>query len=822
MPSIHRATPSHLAVVFLLGLSALAQTTDAFAAEGPNIAHAKPHTISPAPGYSYCTDDGDAVQLTDGETTSEYFWTQKGTVGWQHATFVTVVVDLGKIEPISGAAFRTAAGTAGVSWPACVGIHVSDDGTAWHDVGDLVSLDLKEQGPLPDGYGIRRFATGSLQTRGRFVRFFVIPTGPYVFCDEVEVFRGPDSLLEKGPGGAPVGDYEALAKQFKMRSSILRRYGFDLKGISQMLESSGLAAKDIAPLLDGLTQAYEGAMNGPLPDPQTFRTVLPFNASHAAMFQIQAFAWESLGFAPLSAWVADTWAPAEPYRLPPKPDESDKTMEVHLMRGEYRASALDLANATSKTKRITISFEGLPGGPTPAYVTPAEVPWTDTIMGRAVAAALPPLEPADGVWTVSVDSGIPRRVWFTWRVTDLEPGEYEGRAVVRDGEDTVARLPVRLTVYPFEFPAETTLLLGGWSYTNGGGSYGITAENRPAFLAHMREHYVNAPWATRGVLGPAEFDEDGNVKLNTAEWDDWRKQWPGAKCYCIFLSLGGLDGDTVQTFGGATAGTPEFDEKVGRFFSAWAAHWKSQGIDPSRIVLLGHDEPRGDADVEAIGVWVKAIRKAVPEIRHFSDPVYPDPTKPPAELFDLFDILCPNRPMWLTHRKTFDAFYGRQAEAGKTLQLYSCSGPARLLDPYSYYRLQAWHCHEIGATGTFFWAFGDNQRETSWNEYLVRSGPYTPLFIDAKSITPGIQMEAIRESIQDFETLVMLRDAAQKAAGNAALLETVRAAETLLSDGVDGVLSAEGVDKLGLFDEKDRTKADAVRVEALKLLHKLQ
>ena len=216
---------------------------------------------------------------------------------------------------------------------------------------------------------------------------------------------------------------------------------------------------------------------------------------------------------------------------------------------------------------------------------------------------------------------------------------------------------------------------------------------------------------------------DGNPIIDTKQWDAWQAQWPNAKKYCIFLSLGGLDHGTRQAFAGATAGTPEFDEKVGRFFSAWAKHWKSRGIDPSQIVILGHDEPRGEVDVEAIGAWVKAIRKAVPEIVHFSDPIYKNPAGAPAELFELFDILCPNRPMWLSHQKAFDAFYGKQAEAGKTLQLYSCSGPARLLDPYSYYRLQAWQCWKIGGTGTFFWALGDNQRESSWNEYLVGSGP---------------------------------------------------------------------------------------------------
>ena len=51
------------------------------------------------------------------------------------------------------------------------------------------------------------------------------------------------------------------------------------------------------------------------------------------------------------------------------------------------------------------------------------------------------------------------------------------------------KIPVFLRVWPLDFPAETTLWLGGWSYTNGGGSYGITSQNRAAFLAHLQDHF---------------------------------------------------------------------------------------------------------------------------------------------------------------------------------------------------------------------------------------------------------------------------------------------------------------------------------------------
>ena len=59
------------------------------------------------------------------------------------------------------------------------------------------------------------------------------------------------------------------------------------------------------------------------------------------------------------------------------------------------------------------------------------------------------------------------------------------------GADPAARISDR-------FPQQTTLWLGGWSYTDGKGHQGVTQANRTAFIQHLREHFVNCPWATSG------------------------------------------------------------------------------------------------------------------------------------------------------------------------------------------------------------------------------------------------------------------------------------------------------------------------------------
>ena len=399
---------------------------------------------------------------------------------------------------------------------------------------------------------------------------------------------------------------------------------------------------------------------------------------------------------------------------------------------------------------------------------------------------------------------------------ETPPGEYAG-SLVLDTSDrstgTAIRVPIRLHVYPVDFPQDTTLWLGGWCYTDGRGTRGVTQANRGAFIRHLREHFVNCPWATSGVMTPCKFppNHPDKVELDTQAMDEWLAQWPGARRYMVFLAAG-------ASLGGARFDSAEFPRRVRAWISAWVRHLETKGLPPDRLCLLIHDEPHEGTDAGPAVAWAHAIHAAQPHVVIWEDPTYHDPAKAPAELLDACQILCPNRPMWLAGGERFAAFYLDQQQRGRTLQLYSCSGPARLLDPYSYYRLQAWQCWQIGGTGSWFWSLSDNAGVSSWNEYLAAAGPYTPLFLDDTSVVAGKHMEAIRESAEDYEYFVMLRRAIQraKAAGKAGP-ETV-AAEALLTDGVQEVLALPGVDKLFWHDPKDRGRADMLRIEVLRKL----
>ena len=790
-----------------------------------NIALGKKYTLFPAPNYSHCTDPDDRVQLTDGKTTKNYFWTQKGTVGWTNAPYVTILLDLGKDEPIEGVAFDTAAGTAGVEWPLGIDILTSTDGKRFRWAGDLVAQDLKHNGPWPKGYAIRRLTSHDMKTHGRYVLFLVARKAgcAYLFCDEVEVYRGPQALLAEN-SGEEIRDVKAFYEGRKFTQAAQGRFQTDLLSLESAIREAHLAEAVQKGLLGRLEEigsrlsagaAIKNTQEGAA---ASHRTVLPLTPVHAELFGVQAAWWREMGMPALSHWVPATWDMTPLVAVPPK---SGGEIEVHLLRGEHRAAAINLANSQTQPVEVALSFSG--EAASAAVVRRAvqfhEVPWTDTSAGTPVTAALPEMQPsAEGVSTTSVQPGLVRQVWMTFHVDrQTPPGEYRANLVLRSGASgqagTTREVPVRMHVYPIDFPQQASLSVGGWCYTNGKGSGGVTSANRQALVKHLRERLVNCPWATSGVLFSCKFpaNDPDAVELQTEQMDDWLAQWPGAKRYMVFLAAG-------PTWNGVRYSSPEFPRRVKAWISAWVRYLGTKGIAPEQLGLLIHDEPHEATDVGAAVAWAKAIRAAEPKVRIWEDPTYSDPNKAPAELMEACHVLCPNRPMWLASAKRFSEFYLKQQQSGRTLELYSCSGPARMLDPYSYYRLQAWHCWQIGGAASWFWAFSDNGKASSWNEYLAAFGPYTPLFLDETSVVAGKQMEAIRESAEDYECLLMLRRAidAAKAAGKTGP-ELVRA-ESLLTDGVAKVLSAPGVDKIFWRDPKDRTIADTVRIEVLKAL----
>ena len=152
-----------------------------------NLALGKAYQLSPPPSYQYCTDPDDDKQLTDGEYTKGYFWTQKSTVGW-YLYSPQITVDLGQPEPIDGIMINCpGGGTAGVKFPEEITFLVSDDNELFHEVARLTPRGLKQDGK---NWYTHKFFADALKTRGRYVMIRLDKSGSTVFADEIEIYQG--------------------------------------------------------------------------------------------------------------------------------------------------------------------------------------------------------------------------------------------------------------------------------------------------------------------------------------------------------------------------------------------------------------------------------------------------------------------------------------------------------------------------------------------------------------------------------------------------------------------------------------------------------
>lgn len=780
-----------------------------------NVARGCPYTLDPHPSYGYCTDPNDKVQLTDGEYTAGYFWTQKSTVGWTHARPVMITLDLGADVPVCGLSYNTAAGVAGVEFPTSIMALISVDGRSYYALGDLVSLGRKHGVPPSGKYAVHRFVTDELQAHGRYVKLLIDPAGAYCFTDEIEVFRGKPEWTQVALAGPEIRYPLEYFKDNLFNAALKRRIGYDLEAARTFVLGAGLEAPLLARLQQEIAAIEKGIGGLPEQNPQGFQSVIPLNDLHARVYALYGAARGAKGAPALAVWAANPWDFLQPAELPEKAPAP--TVSIAAMRGENRAGAVNLTNNTERPLRLRLTFAGLPTGQPPTDVTVHEVPWTDTYEGTPVAAALPVLAPSGEGYDVSVPAGMTRQVYFTFKPVNTPPGTHRGQLQIAVPGAAPVSVPFALRVFDLAFPAEPTLHVGGWDYTDVDSQYGVTPANRDALIAHLRERFVDSPWGTGSVMPFGTFAADGTYTQtpDTTRFERWLQRWPKARRYCVFNAVGG-------NIAGVKIGDPGFAPRVTNWIRFWVDFLRSKGIKPEQLHLLLLDEPNRQEQDQVILAWAKVIQAAEPAVVIWEDPTYRKPEEALPEMMAIADVLCPNRPMLLQGGKPFADFYRAQKAAGRRLDFYSCSGPAFLLDPYSYHRLQAWTCFDFGAEGTFFWAFGDTGGGDPWNAYTAKRTAYAPAFVAPDSVTAGKHMEAIRESVGDFEYLVLLRQRIADREKATPQDPRLPAARALLAAAPGRVLNAEKASELGWREAKDRSVADAVRTEVGEMLERLR
>lgn len=791
-----------------------------------NLALQVSYTLDPAPNWEDPADAGDAMQLTDGAFAPVPFWERSESVAWFKCKPVVVTLDLGRQQAIRGVSCRAlsdAAGVPGVSsieWPTALYLFIAGEDRQFRFAGELTSTSLLENGlPPEETPAAHPFKTDLLRTRGRYVALGIW-SQPFIFLDEIEVYSGDPAWLNDPVRGDPVPDVKMFMSDRQVHAGVVRRLLTDAAGIRRKAAVASIEAKDKTVIAEELQVLERGAKALPAEYGEDFRAVLPLNDLHARILAVHARFWRAAGYPPVSVWTPrSAYDPLGLLDDPSKEalkDPAGASVTLDMMQNEYRSAAFNISNGTEGPLAVAIDITGLPGGVNPAWLAVHEAAWTDTAAGHPVADALMPL--AGGApYEVLVPAGMTRQVWLLVHSKCVPAGVHRGMISLKTGDARIREVPLEVSIRDLRFPDKPRLHFGGWDYTDQDQRYEITLENRDAFIRHLREHFVDSPWGSSACLPFGTYDEAGNMTAppDTRHFDAWLARWPEAGQYCVSVGTGN---ERIARF---APGSETFDRAVGAWATFWASTAASRSILPEQVVLLLVDEPNTSEQDALILAWAKAIRAADTGMRIWEDPIWDDMTQANQEMIDACHILCVNRPTALADPK-FAEYFRARSEQGAQLDFYSCNGPARLLDPYAYYRLQAWTAWQYGAKSMYFWAFGSAGAASSFNEYRVVNCAYTPLFIDGRRLYPGKQMEACREGIEDYEYLAMLRDAITLARENPAIPRgAVERAQILLDEGPGRVLEGASPAGLSRRSVQGRGTADNVRTEILSALSEL-
>ena len=775
-----------------------------------NIAFGKKVTASPKPNYQHCKDKN-LQQLTDGKyVKGKQAWVEKGTVGWRSAMGrnINITVDLGKIYPIEGFSFNCAAGgNREITWPHMISIMVSDDGKNYYLVDDLVRLNKKK--PPVRKYAVFKYISKEMKTHGRYVKFMVPLSRNFLFTDEIEVFLGKKSYKDISRGKV-FKSYDEAA----FCSYVARRFNRDVTEIKRAIEKSRINNKTKISLMKKVRSLKSEILDAAdKVDQKNFKAIFPYNSWHKQLIAIRAAVWRAMGVKQLVINNANRWD-MQRFWAEPALTKKIKPVSIKLMRNEIRSGVINISNPLSQTTKISLSTTGdIPK----KLLNFSQVEWTDTQKGIPTASALIPLK---GDNTLNIIPGMTRQLWIEANTKNIRAGKYEGDIVLNAGSCGTVNVPIKIEVFPLEFPETTSLLVGGWDYTHRIPSRGITKGNVKQVLKHLQERYVNVTWGAYAVLdnGVAKFDASGKMTTppGTKMFDGWIKRWPNARLYAVYVY-------GFKKFNGIKMGTPAFNNAISNWLNWWKSYIVKKGIKPEQIVLLVVDEPHSKSKDERILAWAKAVKAAKTGFVIWEDPVWSTPEKHADGMLDICDILCLDRYIYWKH-KTYRDFYNKRNKQKQKYWFYSCKA-SRLKDPYAYYLLQAWECLRYGAKGSSYWAFcGNRGNYSSWNPYQ-KGTDYAPYFLDSSSVTPAKPMEALAESVRDYEYFMMLKKAIKDAKKKGGKQEEIAKAQKLLISAPNRVLNAPNTAN-STWDfmwetDKDRTIADKERIKALVLLKKL-
>jgi outer membrane protein assembly factor BamB len=495
-----------------------------------------------------------------------------------------------------------------------------------------------------------------------------------------------------------------------------------------------------------------------------------------------AVATKAMVRGPVLICAANPWAPfggmdevVEGRTPPPQ-------LTVNAFGGETECTALNIFNFGGKARTFRVELDPIKlGTASPDNVTSIkarevitlhevlEVP--TLLLEYSSADALPILNQA---MTITVPPWAGRQLWLNVNVAPLTPGDWSTAIHLRtlEAEPVELTADLGITVWDSALPETQPLRLCHWAYVESSFLRDYPEEALQDQVAHGTNVFV--------CLFPpkATYDENGEIvgEIDFAAHDAYvRRHAPhGIILFCGYQ--GALQGPGGQD--GAA-----YRKAYGPWLRAWVKRLAELGVGYDGFALYPIDEiGLHPGLVQRYLECARLARDVDPKVQMYTDPTTGVTDEEFEELVPYVDIWCPNSSGYL-----FDQNHDKlefMKSTGHTVWTYECFGVAKLQSPLAYYRAQAWHAWHHGLTGIGFWTYCTTS-DDPW--FAPRDNNEYTLVYPGNGVVSSKRWEAVRDGIEDYAMLTVLRKALETEGVRQKLPDAVRDAGRVLGERASAI-----------------------------------
>ncbi|TAM97762.1 MAG: hypothetical protein EPN39_10625 [Chitinophagaceae bacterium] len=669
----------------------------------------KPYTLSALPNYPLSAPSTDKTSLTDGIYTSPgNFWTKSTTVGWEHRQ-VTITIDLGTIASIGTVTFNTAGySKAHVFFPKAVFIFISEDNKRYFYVGNAVAVNGNE----PEDYEVKKFSLKSIDRKARYIKLTVIPNGWFIFCDEIEVSKGANTVHSNSAGVIPLNHLEYAVDSLMKPLSSSKEY---IEHLIANRDKIGVINSDLP--------------ENPIEDLQSeIENNYPVNNLNNLKIQIgKQYASElsKIFNVPFVIEKCNPWAPLNELHRPAGMTKNLNYDFLTRVKG-VQYGAFIITNTSTLPLQFNIKTENI--NKLINDIEIYKVPFVKTANHDRIPDPIIPLTS-----DINIDPGFCEM--FIFKLKGLGAGTNDLQIEIQSqGESFI--LNIKSRVININEPENCNLDADNWAYLY----YPMLTDRKEIAVSDLQTHHVNTL-----VIPPAFLPRIGTS--NYQSFINYLSYFKNTGIKNILLLMNYASEENRNGANGQRFMSSSWQQSFLAWYRDITRIIKDNGFAAAKVYLYPYDEIRDNDidDFKQLMVWAK---KAIPEVQFFATLTNSNNVNNILPLVDIGQIIA-NYP-------GFNNLPLHRAE----VWIYKVNGTARSLSPYSYYRLMAWDAFLHNYTGIGFWDYAEENSGAALN--LVTGPNVNPIenysvIYDGpgNSIISSRRWEAFSRGIEDYKLLCL-------------------------------------------------------------------